>query len=85
MVLFGISNNGSKEEQGIVLIVFGIEIDIVNFITRLSLEKLEKVQKATSATLTSLSIKLLDIWSFIQYLSFSAKAVCLRRIFIQKV
>ena len=55
MVLLGMPNNGSKEEQGTVVIVFGIEIDTVNFIARLPSEKLEKVRKATSAALASAS------------------------------
>lgn len=38
MVLLGMPNNESKEEQGTVVIVFGIEIDTVNFIARLPSE-----------------------------------------------
>lgn len=85
MVLLGMPNNGSKEEQGTVVIVFGIEIDTENFIARLPSEKLEKVRKATSAALASASISLLDIRSLIGYLSFCAKAVRLGRVFMRKL
>ncbi len=84
MVLLGMPNNRSKEEQGTVVIVFGIEIDSVNLIARLPLEKLEKVRKATSTALASGSISLLDIRSLIGYLSFCAKTVRLGRVFMRK-
>ena len=61
MVLLGIPNNGSKEKQGTVVIVFEIEIDTVNFIARLPSEKLGKVRNVTSAALASTSISLRDI------------------------
>ena len=55
MALLGMPNNGAKEEQGTVVIVFGIEIDTVNLIARLPQDKLEKVRDATSAALASKS------------------------------
>ncbi len=84
MVLLGIPNNGSKEKQGTVVIVFGIEINTVNFIARLPSEKLEKYGKQ-QAILGSASISLLDIRSLIGDLSFCAKAVRLGRIFMRKL
>lgn len=85
MVLLVMPNNGPKEEQGTVVIVFEIEIDIVNLIARLLLEKLEKIRSATLAALPLASIRLLDIRSLIKYLSFCAKAVCLGRVFMRKL
>ena len=54
-------NNGAKEEQGTIVIIFGIEIDTVNLIARLPQAKLQKVRDATSAALASRSISLLDV------------------------
>ena len=78
-------NNGAKEEQGIVVIVFEIEIDTVKLIARLPQAKLQKVRDATSAALASRSISFLNIRSLIGYLSFYAKAVCLGRVFMRKL
>lgn len=85
MDLLGMPNNGSGEEQGTVVIVFGIEIDTVNSIARLPSEKLRKVRKATSAALASASISLLEIRSLIGYFPFRAKAIRLGRVFMRKL
>ncbi len=46
--LLGISQNNSKDAQGTVVVVFGIEVDTSYFIVRLPKKKLDKATRATA-------------------------------------
>lgn len=59
--LLGIPRNDSKDVEGIEVIVFGIEINIKSFTTRLPEDKLDKAIKATRKILAKHLATFLDI------------------------
>lgn len=83
--VLGILQNNSKNTQRIVVIVFGIEIDISCFIARLSKEKLEKTTKAIAKVLDQNSVRFIDLQLLNGFLLFCLQAVRLGRIFMRKL
>lgn len=81
--LLKISRNDLKDIEGILIIVFEIEIDTKNFIARLLNNKLEKTGKAISKVLTKQLVTFLDIQLLVGFLSFCLHAVRLGKVFIK--
>lgn len=65
-----ITKNDLKDVKDILIIIFGIEIDIKNFTARLPNDKLEKVVKAISKVLIKQLVIFFDIQLLIEFLSF---------------
>lgn len=83
--LLGISRNDSKDQEGTLVVVFGIEIDTSSFTAQLSKEKLEKAHDIITKILKEKSISFLDMQSLVGFLSFCSQAVKLGRVFIRRL
>lgn len=83
--LLEIPRNELKNGQGTWITVFEIEIDTMSFTARLPTEKLDKAVKATARVFTEQSVSLLDMQSFVGFLSFCSQAVCLGRVFMRRL
>ncbi len=59
--LLSIPRNDSKDCQGIVVTVFGIEVDTPSFMTRSPRDKLEKAILALSKVLSQKAVSYIDI------------------------
>lgn len=60
MDLLGIPRNDSKDNQGILIVIFGIEIDTFCFIDRLAKEKFDKAGRTIAKVLGQKSISFID-------------------------
>lgn len=83
--LLGLPRNDSKDCQGTVVIVFGIERDTSWFTARLPTDKLEKAIKATLKVLSQKAVSFIDIQSLVGFLSFCSQAVRLGRVFMRRL
>ena len=76
--LLGFPRNDSKDCQGIVVTVFGIEVDTCSFTAQLPRDKLEKTILASSKVLSQKAVSYIDIQSLVRFLSFCSQAVKLK-------
>lgn len=83
--LLRIPRNDSREREGTLVIVFGIEVDKPDFTARLPRDKLEKDMIATVQILKESSVSFIDIQSLIEFISFCSQAVRLGRVFIRRL
>lgn len=83
--LLGIPRNDSKDGEGTVLVVFGIEVDTNTFTAKLPREKLEKARTATARILKEKSVSFLKMQSLVGFLSFCSQAVRLGRVFMMRL
>lgn len=83
--LLGLPRNDSKDCQGTVVIVFGIEIDTSLFTACLPRDKLEKAIKATLKVLSQKVVSFSNIQSLVGFLSFCFQAVRLGRVFMRRL
>ncbi len=81
----GLPRNDSKDCRGIVVRVFGIEVDTFSFTTRLPRNKLEKAILALSKVLSQKAVSYIDIQSLVGFLSFCSQAVRLGRMFMRRL
>ena len=68
--LLGLLRNNSKDCQGTVVTVFGIEVDTPSFTARLPRDKLEKAILASSKVLSQKAVSYIDIQSLVGFLFF---------------
>ncbi len=80
--LLGVPRNDSKDFQGTVVTVFGIEVDTSSFTARLPRNNLEKAILASSKVLSQKVVSYIDIQSLVGFLSFCSQAVRLGRVFM---
>ncbi len=59
--LLGLPRNDSKDCQGTLVTVFGIEVDTSSFTARLPRDKLEKAILASSKVLSQKAVSYIDI------------------------
>ncbi len=83
--LLGLPRNDSKDCQGTVVTVFGIEEDTPSFTARLLRDKLEKAILASSKVLSQKAVSYIDIQSLVGFLSFCSQAVRLGRVFMRRL
>ncbi len=83
--LLGDPRNDSKDCQGKVVRVFGIEVDTYSFTTRRSRNKLEKAILASSKVLSQKAVSYIGIQSLVGFLSFCFQAVRLGRVFMRRL
>ncbi len=83
--LLGLPQNDSKDCQGTVVTVFGIEVDTSSFTTRLPRDKLEKAILASSKVPSQKVVSYIDIQSLVGFLSFCSQAVRLGRVFMRRL
>ncbi len=82
--LLGLPQNDSKDCQGTLVTVFGIEVDTSLFTARLSRDKLEKTILASSKVLSQKAISYIDIQSLVRFFSFYFQSVRLGRVFMER-
>ncbi len=83
--LLGLPRNNSKDCQGTLVTVFGIEVDTSSFTARLSQDKLEKAILVSSKVLSPKTGSYIDIQSLDEFLSFCSQAVTLGRVFMRRL
>lgn len=83
--LLDVPQNDSKDAQRIAVIVFGIEINISYFTTRLPKKKLDKTIKAIAKVLSQKSVSFINILSLMRFLSFGLQTVRLSRVFMWRL
>ncbi len=83
--LLGHLRNDSKDCQGTVVTVFGIEVDTPSFTIRLPRDKLEKAILASSKVLSQKAVSYIDIQSLVGFLSFCSQADRLGRVFMRRL
>ncbi len=76
--------NDSKNREGKVVEVFGIEVDISKFTTPLPKEKLEKAKNTTSKILGRKSVSFINIQPLVSFFLFCSQAVILRRVIMRR-
>lgn len=81
----GIPRNDSKDQQGTLVKVLGIEIDTTKLTARLPLDKLQRAKTLSTAALAQTSLSYHDAQSLAGFLSFCTKVVPLGRIFMRRL
>ncbi len=77
--------NDSKDCQGIMVTVFGIEVYTSSFTARLLRDKLEKAILASLKVLSQKTVSYIDIQPLVGFLSFCSQAVRLGRVFMRRL
>ena len=83
--MLGLLRNDTKNTQGTVVIVFGIEIYTSFFTAQLPKDKLEKAIKVTAKILNQKSISFINMQLRIGLFSFFSQAVRLGRVFTRRL
>ncbi len=83
--ILGLPQNNSKDCQKIVIIVFGIEIDISLFIAYILQDKLKKVIGDMLKVLSQKAVSFINIKSCVRYFSFCSQAVRLGLVFMKRL
>ncbi len=83
--VLGLPRNDSKDCQGTMATVFGIEVDTPSFTARLPRDKLKKAILALSKVLSQKTVSYIDIQSRVGFFSFCSQAVRLRRVFMRRL
>ncbi len=83
--LLGLLRNNSKDCQGTMITIFGIEVDFPSFTARFPWDKLEKAILASLKVLSQKAISYIDIQSLVRFLYFCFQAVRLDRVFLRRL
>lgn len=85
--ILGIPRNESKNLEGSIIPILGIEVDTNSFTASLPQEKLDQAKVRTTKILTDLSdsVAFFDIQSLVGFLSFCSQAVRLGRVFMRRL
>jgi hypothetical protein len=85
MSVLGVPIKSSKNLEGTIVPVFGIEVDINVFTARLPADKLARAIESTRLALLENSINLLEMQSLVGFLTFCSRAVRLGRVFMRRL
>lgn len=80
-----IPRNNLKKVEDTLIIVFGIKINIRNFIPKLQNNKLKKAVKVINKVLAKQLVIFFNIQSLMKFLFFSFQTLFLSRVFIEKL
>ncbi len=83
--LLGMPRNDSKNHEGKIVEVFGIEVDTSKFTARLPKEKLEKAKNTTNKILGRKSVSFINILLVVGFFLFCSQAVLLGRVFMRRL
>jgi hypothetical protein len=83
--LLGVPRNDSKDCQGTIATIFGLEVDTAKSHLRLPQEKLDKAKDLTSKALQAQSISARQAYELAGFLTFCAPAVQLGRVFMRRL
>lgn len=80
-----ILRNDPKDCKKTIIKVFGIKVDISNFLARLLKEKIDKAVKATKKILKKKFVSFTDMQLLVGFLSFCSQVVNLEQVFMQRL